>query len=175
MKKTLIILFALSILANIAFGQAKVENLKIDWPDEYKWKVGSDQENAQQHMIELVPGNETIDNWKTLGTMLSLKGLVNVPIAATADAMFAQAKQTAPDAKLTIFEKDETAKHPWIIFKIEAPGFTNDPHPESQVFYIIQGETALYDNFVAIKEKTIPDDFAKKWIAVFKASELVYK
>lgn len=175
MKKRLVILFVLSILSSVVFCQTKGENLKIDWPDEYQWKVGSDQENDKRHLIELVPGDESIDNWKTLGTMDSFKGVTGVPIATAADMMLGEAKKTAPDAKLTIFEKDEKAKNPWIIFKIEAPGFINDPHPESQLFYVIQGQTALYNNFVAVKKKELSDDFVKKWIKVFKASELIYQ
>ncbi len=175
MKKRLVILLVLSILSSVVFCQTKGENLKIDWPDEYKWKVGSNQENDKRHLIELIPGDERIDNWKTLGTMDSFKGVTGVPIATTPDMMLGEAKKTAPDAKLTIFEKDEKAKNPWIIFKIEAPGFTNDPHPESQLFYVILGQPALYNNFVAVKKKELSDDFVKKWIKVFKATELIYQ
>lgn len=175
MKKGILIFLVLSIVTNIAFSQEKVENLKIDWPDEYKWKIGSDQENDKRHLVELVPGNESIDKWTTIGTMDSFKGVTGMPIAKTPDIMLAEAKKASPGAKLTIFEKNEEGKNPWIIFKIESPGFTNDPKPESQLFYVIQGDTALYSNFVAIKEKELSDDFVKKWIKVFKASELVYK
>jgi hypothetical protein len=175
MKKRFFILFALSIMSYMAFCQSKGENLKIDWPDEYKWKVGSDQENDKEHLIELVPGGESIDNWKTMGTMHSYKGVLSVPVASVPDMMLKQAKKTAPDAKLSIFEKDEKAKNPWIIFKIESPGFTVDPRPESQLFYVVQGQTALYVNFAAVKEKELSDDFVKKWIKVFKASEMVYQ
>ena len=35
-------------------------------------------------------------------------------------------------------------------------------------------KSSLYSNFVAIKEKILPDDFVQKWMRIFKASELVY-
>ena len=72
-----------------------------------------------------------------------------------------------------MIEKDDKAKNPWILFKIEAPNFTNDKNPESQLYYIIQGEQSLYSNFVAIKEKKLSSEFIDKWTKVFKSSEFV--
>jgi len=175
MKRTLAILFFLNAIYTASFCQDKTEGLKISWPDNFNWKVGSDQENDSQHLVELVPANESIDNWTILVTMQTLKGTVNVPIASVPAAMMSQAQKTAPDAKLTIFEKDEKAKTPWILFKIESPSFTNDPNPESQLYYVIQGQTALFINFVAIKRRGLPDDFSNQWKMVFKLSELVYQ
>lgn len=88
--------------------------------------------------------------------------------------MYDQAKQNAPKATLTLIEKDEAAKNPWVIFKIESPRFNNDKNPESQLYYIIQGESSLYSNFVAIKEKQLHEEFVDKWVRIFKSSELVY-
>ena len=175
MKIRLFVFFYLSFVTNLVFSQARVENLKMYWPDEYKWKVGSDQENATMHLLELVPQNESIDDWKTLRTMQSLKGVTNMPMAKVPDLMFQQAQKAAPNAKLMVYEKNDQVKAPWIIFKIESPEFTGKPTTESQLFYVIQGQTALYINFVSIKKKTLSDEFTKKWIGVFKSSELVYK
>jgi len=41
----------------------KIENLKIIWPEEYKRKIGSNQDDKSVHMMELIPGNESIDKW----------------------------------------------------------------------------------------------------------------
>ncbi len=173
--KRFIISCALSIIATLVFGQVKTEYVKIDWPNEYNWKVGSDQENSSTHLIELVPAKENIDKWKIMGSMLSYKGVKNVPINSVPDMMYKEAQKRATNPKLTIFEKDDQTKSPWVIFKIETAAFTENPQPESQLFYIIQGETALYINMVAVKEKELSNDFVNKWIKVFKASELVYK
>jgi hypothetical protein len=175
MKRSIFILFTLFIISAFAFCQDKTEGLKMTCPDSYNWKVGSDQENDSQHLVELVPAEETIDKWTIMVTMQTLKGTVNVPIASVPAALMSQAQKTAPEAKLTIFEKDEKAKTPWILFKIESPSFTNDPQPESQLYYVIQGKTALFINFVAIKRRGLPDDFSSEWKLVFKASELVYE
>ena len=157
-----------------AIGQSQ-ENLKIVWPEEYKWKIGSNQENDNQHMTEMIPRNESIDKWTIIGTMIAFKGAKNVPMDAAMNLMFDQAKKNAISPTLTLVEKNDTAKNAWIIFKIEAPGFKNDKTPESQLFYIIQGNSSLYSNFVAIKEKTLSKEFVDKWTAVFKKSELVYQ
>ena len=157
------------------FGQNEIENLKVNWPEKYEWKIGSNQETEQVHFIELVPGKESIDNWTIIGTMMSIKGATNVPMDVATNLMFDQTKATAPKAKLTIIEKNETVENHWIIFTIESPRFTDDKTPESQLYYIVQGKSSLYSNFVAIKEKKLSEDFINDWIKVFKSSELVYQ
>ena len=170
--KHLLTLLSILITYSSSNGQGQ-ENLKIVWPEEYKWKIGSNQENETMHMMELIPGKEKIEKWTILGTMISIKGATNVPMDKAMNMMYDQAKQNAPDATLTLIEKNETAGNPWVIFKIEAPRFKNDKRPESQLYYIIQGQTSLYSNFVALKEKKLSDDFVSKWKEIFKASELV--
>jgi tetratricopeptide (TPR) repeat protein len=152
------------------------ESLMLDWPDSENWKVGDDQENAQQRVIDLIHTNETIDNWTELGNMTSFKGVTaKIPMDKAMNLMFDQAKQNAPKAKLTFIEKDENVEYPWIIFTIEAPGFKNDNRPESQLWYIIQGNQALYSNFRAIKQAKIPDDLKAKWTNFFKTGKIVAK
>lgn len=62
-----------------------------------------------------------------------------------------------------------------MLFKVETPSFPNDPKPESQLYYAIQGESTLFVNFIAIKEKKLPKDFIDKWSKVFKECEFVYQ
>jgi hypothetical protein len=174
MKRRLLLLTLITItLLKFSYGQGKTENLKIIWPEEYKWKIGSNQEDKSVHMMELIPGNERIEKWTIIGTMLSIKGAKNVPMDAAMSMTFDQTKSGAPNAKLTMIEKDEKSLHPWILFKIEAPNFKNDKNPESQLYYIVQGDQSLYSNFVAIKQKVLTDEFVAKWAKVFKASEFV--
>jgi len=170
------VLLAFMMLSTLfSFGQATKENLKITWPEEYQWKIGSEQEDGQQHMIELIPGKETINKWTIIGTMLSVKGATNVSLDMAMNIMYEQAIQNANTPTLTMVERNDTAKHPWILFKIEAASFKNDNNPESQLYYIIVGESSLYSNFVAIKEKNLSKEFVDKWVKVFKQSEFVYQ
>jgi hypothetical protein len=174
MRNSIILLLFLTTY-NYSIGQGQRENLKIVWPEEYKWKIGSNQEDESIHIMELIPGNETIEKWTIMGTMMSIKGAKNVPMDKAMNMMFDQAKLNAPDATLTLIEQNHTAKNPWALFKIEAPRFKNDKEPESQLYYIVQGESSLYSNFVALKEKKLSEDFVTKWKAIFKSSELVYQ
>jgi len=173
MMKRIILLPIITLFTALAFAQSR-ESLKIVWPEEYKWKIGSNQENDQQHMVEMIPGNETISKWTIIATTVLIKGVKNVPMDVAMNLMFDQAKQNAINPTLTQIERNDTAKNAWIIFKIETPEFKDDKTPESQLYYIIQGNASLYSNFVAIKEKSLPKDFVDKWTKIFKSSQLIY-
>lgn len=151
------------------------ESLMLDWPESENWKIGSNQENDQMVMIELIHADETLEKWTEIGSMMSIKGVKNVPMDKAMNMMFEQAKQNAPKSKLTFIEKDETVEYPWIIFTIESPNFKNDKKPESQLWYIVQGKQALYTNFRAVKQASIPEDLKEKWMAFFKTGQIVYK
>jgi tetratricopeptide (TPR) repeat protein len=155
--------------------QSPGESLMLHWPEEENWKVGSRQEDESMVMLELIHADETLDNWTEFGSMMSAKGVKNLPMEKAMNMMYDQAKQNAPKAKLTFIEKDETAEHPWILFTIEAPRFNNDKTPESQLYYIIRGQEALYINFRAVKEKAISDEQKEKWIQFFKSGKIVDK
>lgn len=167
-------LFAITLfltITHVALGQ---ETLKVVWPEKYEWKVLSNQETDKVHVMELIPGKETAENWTMLGQMMSIKGAVNVPMRKAKDLMFAQSQSTSPHAKLTVLEKQEQGEFPWILFKIESPNFTDKSGAESQLWYIRQGKSSLYVNFIAVKKKKLKKDFITEWSQVFKASEIIY-
>jgi len=169
MKKILTIAFFLTV-SNLVFSQ---ESLKIVWLEKYQWKLLSNKEDDSIHIIEIIPGKEDAKNWTMLGQMMSIKGALNVPMEKAKDLMFEQTKITAPNANLTVLEKDEDNEYPWIIFKIENPSFKGNEETESQLWYIRQGKTALYVNFIAIKKGKLKDEFVEEWSEVFKESEIV--
>ena len=156
-------------------GAAGKEMLILDWPDSEHWKVGDDQENNTQHVVDLIHENETIEKWTELGNMTSMKGVTGVPMETAMNLMFDQAKKNAPKSKLTFIDKDESAEFPWIIFTIEAPGFKNDKTPESQLWYIVQGKQALYTNFRAVKKAVISTEQKEQWTKFFKTAKVVLK
>lgn len=170
-----ILSFLVLTITASAQNQTKEENLKVVWPEAYKWKIGSNQEDNTTHFLEIVPGRESVNKWTLLGTMISLK---NTRIASTGQVVemyTAQSQKESPRAKLTVIEKNDTAKNVWVLFKVETASFPKDPVPESQLYYAIQGEKTLYVTFIATKEKTLSNDFLMKWSKVFKESELVYQ
>ena len=93
--KHLLTLLSILITYSSSNGQGQ-ENLKIVWPEEYKWKIGSNQENETMHMMELIPGKEKIEKWTILGTMISIKGATNVPMDKAMNMMYDQAKHRIP-------------------------------------------------------------------------------
>lgn len=150
------------------------ESLMLDWPEQENWKVANSQENEQMMMIELVRNHETLENWTEIGTMQSIKRVTGIPMDEAMNLMYEQAKQACPKAKLNFIEKEETVEYPWVIFTIECASYKDSKTAESQLWYIVQGKTALYTNFRAIKEATIPEDTKKKWIDFFKGGKVLY-
>ncbi len=69
------------------------ESLKLHWPESENWKVGSNQENEEMTMLELIPSNETFENWTEIGTMMAIKGAKNIPMDKAMNMMFEQSKK----------------------------------------------------------------------------------
>jgi hypothetical protein len=155
-----------------SYAQEKTENLKITWPEEYKWRIASSTEDSLSHILEIIPGDESLKKWSILGYMQSVKRVVVPNLDIIINAYSKGALKDSPKGKFTVLEKDAGVKHFWILYKLETPNFPDDPTPESQLWYIIQGDKAMYVNFVAIKEATLSDSFVAKWTKVFKGSEL---
>lgn len=169
--KKLIVILSLMLTIVQAKGQPKQEVLKIFWPKEYNWKVGSNQQSATQQMVELIPGNETLQNWSIIGSMLVLKN-ARKPLASIPPVFLAEMQKRAKNARLLVIEQNQTAGYNWIMFKIQASGFKGGLKPESQLYYVIQGRSALFINFVAVKEAMLSPLFLEKWAVIFKQSKV---
>ena len=173
MKKIFVILL-LCAGGFSSYAQQKEEVLKIFWPTEYYWKIGSNQQSATQQMVEIVPGNETLKNWTIIGTMLVLNG-ARRPLAQIPGVLLAQMQKRAKDAKLLVIEQSQTGNYNWIMFKIQASSFIDSPKPESQLYYVIQGKSALFINFVAVRQASLSPLFLEKWAVIFKKSKITLK
>ena len=110
-----------------------------------------------------------------LGMMSSFKNTI-VPDVDIIIKIYEEATlKESPLAKLTILEKSKEGEGIWVLFKVETPSFPNDPKPESQLWYVIQGEKTLHSMFIAKKEKTLSKEFIKKWSKVFRSGEFFYE
>ncbi|MFD0766995.1 hypothetical protein ACFQZI_19205 [Mucilaginibacter lutimaris] len=172
--KKILVFAALCLIAFALHAQTKQEVLKIFWPTEYHWKIGSNQQTATQQMVEIIPANQTLQNWSIIGSMLVLKG-AKKPLAQIPPVLLAQMKKRAKDAKLMVIEQSQTNGYNWIMFKIQSPSFIDSTKPESQLYYVIQGRSALFINFVAIKEAALSPLFLEKWAVIFKRSKITLK
>jgi|SRR5580693_8300932 len=150
---------------------AQNERFIIPWPE--TWKIGSQEKTPTMSMVELIPNNEKIDKWTIIGTTTILKDKENTPIELAMNITFNEEKKNAINPTLTFIDKKEDGKNPWILFKIEAGGFKNDKTPESQLYYVIESETALYSNFVAIKEASLSKEFTNHWTGIFKSGQFI--
>jgi hypothetical protein len=171
MKKQfkIIALFALLTFNNInvnAQSNSKNDKLTIKWPKEEGWHIADQQKSDSQTMIELLKGKETFENFSEIGTTYIFRGSMYVPIENKIEELYQRIKKNAPTAKKTIIEKDEKAKNPWYIYKIESP-------TESQVWYAIQGKNEIYVSFWAIRQSEITQEAQEKWIKIFKTSEII--
>ena len=171
MKKPLIVI-CLIFIGFVNRTQAQ-ENLKIAWPGDIKWKIGANQKSGNIRMVELIPENESLNNWTILGTMISIMGSRTTSVEKFMEMTYNQTVKNAPKAKLKMIEKGIKSGSPWVLFRVESPGFNNSRIPESQLYYIIQGKQALYSNFVAVKQPALGVLFVEKWVKIFKNSALV--
>ena len=177
MSKIVIFILTFLLVYTNSFAQnslPKGELLMLDWPDEENWKLGSSQENEQMVVIDLVRGDETVENWTEIVTMITYKGVKNKKVEEMKQVFYGHTKKICANAKLTELEKNNVASNPWIIFSIECGGFADGTGPESQVWFVIQGKDALYANQRALKVPEIPVQTKQKFLSFFKKAKLVY-
>lgn len=175
MKKlltALAVILAISVTAQTK--HKKEEALKLEWPKSENWTIASNQGNEQMNLIELIHEDESLNNWTEYGYMMALY-MTGISVEKMMNVTYEQSKKNAPEAKLTVLERDDKAEYPWIIFMIESPEFKDDKTPESQVWYVVQGKTALFTNFRAVKEAKISKELQTKWVAFFKTAKVVDK
>lgn len=169
MKKIILSLFCAFVFNSLSAQ----ETLKIDWPSDYEWMLLSNHEDEKLQVLEIIPANQTKDDWNLLGQMTVVKGQTQITMDKAKDLMFNQTKQNAPSAIATELERNEETEFPWILFKIECPKFNSDPNPESQLWYIVRTNNALYMNFVASKTDKLSPGFSDMWSHIFKQSQIV--
>lgn len=99
------------------------ESLRIEWPDEYQWKIITNEENEELHVLEIIPGKDSVETWTILGQMMSIKNMLNADVEKIAHIMHEELMHSAAKARMQILQKDITEKsHPvWILYSIEQP------------------------------------------------------
>ncbi len=149
------------------------ESFVLHWPEDKNWNIAGNQENNEMIFVELLRNDETFDNWSEIGTMQTIKGMVNIPLDELMNNLYENAKQNCPKAVLTPIEKGENEEFPWIIFTIECDFYNNIKAAESHFYYLVQGNESLYINFIGVKTEKILNDKKKEWIDFFKSGKIV--
>jgi hypothetical protein len=169
MSKVTSLLFFLLFLSLSSISQRKAEHIVISWPGEYNWKIvqQANDENKQTSMI--IPGDESPQTASIFGSLKAFRGVKYTNLEEIIDSYRARLDS---GTTLTLIEKQQSAKYPWVLFKVETPVTNKYPEPESDLYYVVQGKFGLYENFVGIKAATLNSEFVKKWTAVFMTSKI---
>lgn len=162
-----IVLFIFLIFNNIN-AQSNSKTLTINSQKEEGWHIVDQQNNDTGTIttITSLKGKEFIGNSSESVTTYIYHDSKSVPIETEIEGVYQSLKKYAPTAKKTIIEKDEKAKYPWIICKIEGP-------TESLIYYAIQGKNELYSSFWSTKQKEITPKSQEKWVEIFKSSKII--
>jgi hypothetical protein len=119
--------------------------------------------------IVIIPGSETLKKASIVGVMEAKSGLK----FASTDSIIAYYKSGLDEGSvLTVVDQSRDSTNLWALFKVETPKTAKYPEPESDLYYVAQGDYALFDMHVAIKQPSLSADFLKKWAPIFKESKL---
>lgn len=168
MKRIIFLLYGI-LLSATAEAQRPVEHIAVNWPEEYHWKVVSRENKENITSLTIIPGNETIQTATVVGVMTAYKGMTT---SGPEDVVTFFRKELDSGSVLTVLQEGDNVKHHWVIFKVETPKTSKYPEPESDLYYCVQGDFALYEDHVAIKESSLSQSFEDKWTGIFKAGKL---
>lgn len=151
-------------------GQKNVstERYTIDWSKKPEWKIAEKQENEKMVFIELLKDYEKFENWTEISTMITYKGVVNEDVEDRAKMLYDQTKEKFPKAKLKVIELNKSVEFPSILFIIECP-------VESQLWYIVQGNSSMYLIDWAMKKSSLPKEEIESWAEFFKSGKIESK
>jgi hypothetical protein len=161
-----------SIIAFIflkAIAQPPTEHLSTNWPAEDKWKIVKQHDDSIKSVIMFIPGKEKISSATIIGSIVAYKGMRQSTLN---DLISFYKSEMDTGSRLTIIEKSDSLPNFWAIFKIETPKTDKYPEPESDLYYVIQGDFAVFENHVAIRKPALSEDFVLKWSKIFKYSTL---
>ena len=171
MKK---IIFVFVVLFGQMFlGQEKEELLEINFPEEYDWKVETNIDNDIVRVIQLVPEQESKEDWSILLSYVYFKNLEKYNVELLKNIAIESYKKDAPKGRVTILGESKKGERAWALYKIENPEFLEKKHQGALLYYTLHGDKNIHTLTVEIKEKSLSEEFVKKWSKVFKEGRLV--
>ncbi len=143
-------------------------DLKSRWPEPKEWKVIRRNEDEQMKRVELIPKKEEFPEWEHFGSITALKGVQGIPMDTARYFLTRQAKGKCGNVRAHTIEKRDRASPPYIFFSLHCSTHINTQEPETQLWYVEQGERHLYAYFVAIRKKRMSPEVQEKWMAFLK-------
>ena len=171
MKKIIFVFVVL--FGQMFFGQEKEELLEINFPEEYEWNVVTNVENDDIRIIELVPAQENKEDWNLLFTYAYFKNPKKYNVELLKNIVIESYKKNAPKGRVTILGESKKGERAWALYKIENPEFLEKKHQGALLYYTLHGDKNIHTLAVEIKEKSLSEEFVKKWSKVFKEGRLV--
>lgn len=166
----IIMLVSISVTA-----QSKREVLKINLPGDYKWKMTYNFEDSSKSFTQYLPESDEPANFTLACTIEVRKNIVMPDMELLIKSLSDVAIQESAKAKVTVIEKNTKEKNFWVIMKTETSDFPNDPKPESDLYYIYQGNQNVFVTYVSLREKQFSEAFLEKWIKAYKNSIVRYE
>ncbi|NLR61120.1 hypothetical protein HGH93_23670 [Chitinophaga polysaccharea] len=161
--------------ASFKTGKAsRKERLKIAFPATEKWKTIVDTDVDNLATRQLLPENETPDNWTQLLNEMTMEQGQVANIDQAIKSFTGAALQQSPNATVTLLAKENLPKRRWALFKVESP-VSAVQTPQSQLYYVMQGPEAFHVVFIARKESYLLPSFIKTWGDIFRKSQVVYE
>ena len=160
-------------LLNAQVKQSK-ETFVLEWPAK-EWKLVQKENMGVFTMYNYVHPNESLEQWTERGNTTVYYKQEPAPMDTFMYRIYRQTAMMFPSAKLTLREKDEKAKYPWIIFTIDIPEGISNVQSISEIFYVTLGKTGFYTNQISVKRTQVSAEEVKKWSAFFKKAKVINK
>ena len=138
------ILLALSFfgLSGAALAQLDGETLVLSPPPEYK--IGFESKQGNMVMTEMVPQNETVQNWTEMLTTQVFLGMKNATPQQFRDFMKAQTAKACPNSQAAnVFEGVENG-YPFALWIQDCPLVQQSGKPERTWLKAIRGRDSFY-------------------------------
>lgn len=139
----LLFTFLLAVLiSNSAFAQMKDENFLVTMPDGFK--VGFQNKTPTSRITELVPRNETVQDWSQMVTVQIYTGVPNLTPPKLYESMVALWAQACSGYNgINIAEGVENG-YQTMTWLFVCPLLDTTGKPEATFFKVIQGKDAFY-------------------------------
>ena len=148
--------------------RVKTEEYTMEWPDTSGYKASDTTKVFNAILMRFTKGKETVNNWTEMGSILTNKGVTNVPLEDAMKNVMNEVMATCPQAQLTMLEKNEDDEFAWIQFVIECPA-------KSTVYQLTQGNINQYIVSVSMKTPNIDEDTRSAWKELLNKGKVEYK
>ncbi|MGO4293165.1 hypothetical protein [Chitinophaga sp. RAB17] len=141
------------------------ESLRIDYPTDITWKIQNETDDSITHVMQLLPINESAEQWTSCINLVTIKQKAQQRIEQTLSSCKAQVNEKYTNAHFTLLSKGEN----WGLFKIE----TSHPTPEATLYYVLQTGLSVHTISIAFTQPILSDDLLKRWTRIFRNGKLV--